>query len=100
MKCLHCPREEAEKPAELDPKLGREAAKLAVSCAVCEEPAKASWLECPSCTARAHLTCLAAHFIQVLCRGVHPTVPLDACTLHSMPSNSSLWQQRDSSSTR
>ena len=69
MRCLHCcsveDGEQAEAAAELDPKLAREAAKLAVRCAVCEEPAKSSWLECPSCTARAHLTCLASHFIQV-----------------------------------
>ena len=108
MKRLHCHRteagEDAEKPAELDPKLAREAAKLAVCCAVCEEPAKLSWLECPSCTARAHLTCLASHFIQVrpplLCRGTHTTKPLKACPLHSRPSASSLWQQRDSGRTR
>ena len=79
----HCRMEagkDAREAAELDPKLARkaaklaretaklarEAAKLAVRCAVCEEPAKSSWLECPSCTARAHLTCLASHFIQVL----------------------------------
>ena len=43
----------------------REAAKLAVRCAVCEEPAKSSWLQCPSCTSRAHLPCLATHYIQV-----------------------------------
>ena len=43
----------------------REAAKLAVRCAVCEEPAKSSWLQCPSCTSRAHLPCLATHYVQV-----------------------------------
>ena len=43
----------------------REAAKLAVRCALCEEPAKSSWLQCPSCTSRAHLPCLATHYIQV-----------------------------------
>ena len=57
---------EAAKQAREAAKLAREAAKLAVSCAVCEEPAKSSWLECPCCTARAHLTCLASHFIQVI----------------------------------
>ena len=51
--------------ADLDTREAREATKLAVRCALCEEPSKLSWLECPSCTARAHLTCLAKHFIEV-----------------------------------
>lgn len=50
---------------DLKAREAREAAKLAVRCAVCEEPAKSSWLQCPSCTSRAHLPCLATHYIQV-----------------------------------
>lgn len=65
MACSAGMEEEPEEADELDPKLSREAAKLAVRCALCEEPAKLSWLECPSCTARVHLTCLATHYIQV-----------------------------------
>ena len=94
--------EEAAEAAELDPKLAREAAKLAreaaklareaaklaVRCAVCEEPAKSSWLECPSCTARTHLPCLASHFIQVrhpCCALALPTQHQSCAHLHASP---------------
>ncbi len=50
---------------DLTAREAREAARLAVRCTVCEEPAKSSWLQCPSCTSRAHLPCLARHYIQV-----------------------------------
>lgn len=79
--------EDAAEVIEMDPKLAKKAAKaakeaaklakeaaklaekLAVQCPLCQEPAKLSWLECASCTARTHVTCLASHFIEV-------TIPL------------------------
>ena len=71
--------------ADQDVTQAREAAKLAVRCALCEEPAKLSWLDCPSCTARAHLTCLAKHFIEVK-RDIEPQKhPQFSCCLTCGP---------------
>ncbi|CAK0782989.1 hypothetical protein CVIRNUC_006184 [Coccomyxa viridis] len=69
--------------ADLDAKEAREATKLAVRCTLCEEPAKLSWLECPSCTARAHLACLAKHFIET--DPLQPGMPVSgACPMCSL----------------